>query len=351
MKKVEKQISNTNGRYPPKLMYSGRDGILFQGDCLSLLPKVEGDSVDLVFADPPFNLGKKYDNDAFNDTLGNEAYRGWCQTWLLEVIRTLRPGGSLFLYHWPKWLIELGQWLNNSNLVEYRSWIALKMKSGFPIKNRLHPAHYGILQYSKKGARPSFNIVRHRAPVCRHCGGEIRDYGGYRSKFKKYEDEDGIPWIQISDFWEDTRPARHEKARQRTVVELPVIIPERLILLASNPGDIVLDVFGGSGSTFHAARLHNRKWIGCDVGDVTSIIRRLKAVFEVEPLQCIDAKLIDCFEGGFISQELREYIDSGQYSKVKKMEASEEDVKNLRHYKSCSRIMNQKTQGRDKDDG
>ena len=121
--------------------------------------------------------------------------------------------------------------------------------------------------------------------------------------------------------------------------------------MASNPGDIVLDVFGGSGSTFHAARLHNRKWIGCEVGDVTSIIRRMKAIFEVEPLQCIDARLIDCFEGGFISQELQEYINSGQYSKVKKIEASEEDLKNLRHYKSCSRIMNQESQGGDKDDG
>ena len=333
--------SNTNGKYPPKLIYSGKEGLLFKGDSLSLLPKMLSDSVDMIFADPPFNLGKKYDNDAFDDTLENEEYRSWCQTWLLQAIRVLRPGGALFLYHWPKWLIEIGSWLNNLNMLEYKSWIALTMKSGFPIRNRLHPAHYGILYFTKKGGEPTFNVVRSRTPVCRHCGEEIRDYGGYRPKFKAYEDEEGIPWIQISDFWEDTHPARHEKSRRLTVVELPIIIPERLILMASNTGDIVLDIFGGSGSTYYAAQLHKRRWLGCDLGDVTNIIKRLKAAFELTPKKSIDKEFLKCFDREFISIKLKEYIGKDQLSKIVKIAPTSNDIDKVKKYKSKSRIINE----------
>jgi len=340
---MENSKSNATGRYPPKLMYSGEEGLLFQGDCLSLLSKMSPDSIDLVFADPPFNLGKRYESEAFTDTLETEAYRSWCQTWLLEMVRILSPGGALFLYHWPKWLIEMGHWLNSLPIMEYRSWIAIKMKSGFPIKNRIHPAHYGILYYTKKGDKPTFNVVRSKAPVCRHCGKEIRDYGGYRDKFKKFEDEGGIPWVQIADFWEDTRPARQDKSRQLKIVELPIIISERLILMASNPGDIVLDVFGGSGSTYHAAQLNNRRWVGCDIGDVTNIIKRLKAVFNLESLESVQTDLNKCFKEGFINRELDEYLSEKRYSLIEAIEPSSEDVKKLRDYKSRSRIVNKET--------
>lgn len=274
--------SNHNGKkkqHTPKLVYPGSEGLLFQGDCLMLLHEMASDSVHLAFADPPFNLGKNYGTDSFTDRLASEQYRAWCQTWLMEMVRVLKPGGALFLYHWPKPLMELGAWLNTIPTVQFRNWIALKMKAGFPIRNRLHPAHYGMLYYVKKGAPPTFNVVRHRAPTCRHCGGELRDYGGYRKKFEKYQDQTGIPWIQVSDFWEDTRPERSTKSREETINELPMHIPERAILVGTNPGDVVLDVFGGSGSTYHAAQFHQRKWIGCEIGDVQPILRRLHTCF------------------------------------------------------------------------
>jgi site-specific DNA-methyltransferase (adenine-specific) len=331
--------SNTNGRYPPHLIYTGEEGVLFQGNCLSLLNQMLPDSVDLVFADPPFNLGKSYDSEAFTDTLETKKYMSWCQKWLTAIVRVLRPGGSLFLYHWPKWLIELGHWLNTLTTLEYRSWIALTMKSGFPIKNRLHPAHYGILYYTKRGDKYTFNVVRSRTPVCRHCGKEIRDYGGYREKFKKYEDEDGIPWIQISDFWEDTRPARQDKSRRVQVAELPLHIPERAILMASNPGDVVLDVFGGSGSTYHAAQLHGRRWIGCEVGDVTPILRRLETVFKLNHLESIDSRLGKCFKKGFILRELALFIKENRMAKLKEIEPFSGTVGSFHEYASKSRII------------
>lgn len=331
--------SNTTGRYPPKLVFTSNEGVLFKGDALALMSKMEPDSVDLVFADPPFNLGKRYDSEAFTDTLETEIYRSWCHDWLLEMIRILRPGGSLFLYHWPKWLIDMGHWLNSLPTLEYRSWIAIKMKSGFPIKNRLHPAHYGILYYTKKGEQGTFNVVRSRAPVCRHCNKEIRDYGGYRGKFDKYEGDDGIPWIQVADFWEDTHPARQDKTRQLQIVELPLIIPERVILMASNPGDVVLDVFGGGGSTYHAAQLHDRSWIGCDIGDVTPILQRLKTVFHLNPINSIPENINTCLKADFIDSELNAFIDEGRTTKIERIEPFKNISRSYKETASKSKVL------------
>ena len=331
--------NNTNGRYPPKLIYTSTEGILFQGNCLALLSKMLPDSVDLVFADPPFNLGKKYDTDAFTDALETEAYRSWCHMWLLEMVRVLRPGGALFLYHWPKWLMELGQWLNSLPSLEYRSWIAITMKGGFPIKNRLHPAHYGLLYYTKAGGKHTFNVVRQKAPTCRHCGKEIRDYGGYRAKFKKYEDDDGIPWVQISDFWEDTRPARQDKTRENQINELPMHIPERAILLASRPGDIVLDVFGGSGSTYHAAQLHGRPWIGCELSDVTPILQRLQTVFGLHPIESINPIFARNLRPDFINKELKAFNKDGGITRIKAVEPFKDVAGSFQKYASKSKVL------------
>lgn len=158
--------------------FVGEHGVLVQADCLDLLANMKSNSVDLVFVDPPFNLNKSYDDPGFADKFDPEFYKGLCRTWLLECIRVLRPGGALFLYHLPKWLIEMGAWLNSVAGIEYKAWIALKMKSGFPIKGRIHPAHYGLLYYIKTGGESTFNVVRQRSPKCRKCGQLIRDYGG-----------------------------------------------------------------------------------------------------------------------------------------------------------------------------
>lgn len=300
--------TNANRKIEPRLAYLSSNGLLFQGDSILLLKQIKSDSIDLVFVDPPFNLGKDYKTDSFSDLIATETYRQWCHLWILELIRVLRPGGSLFLYHLPKWLMDLGAWMNTLPCLEFRNWIALKMKSGFPIKRRLHPAHYGILFFTKRGADSTFHVVRNKTPTCRHCNREIRDYGGYREKYKKYEDEDGVPWIQVSDFWEDTRPATQDKTRGIQMVELPLHIPERVILMASSPGDTVLDIFGGAGSTFHAALLHGRRWIGCEIGDISPVLSRIKTFFGLEKKSRISRDLSDHFQADFIRRQVADYV-------------------------------------------
>ena len=82
-------------------------GALFEGDCLEFLQTVKDGVVDTVFADPPFNLGKQYGARA-NDNLPDEEYVQWCQKWLSECVRVLKPGGSIFVYNLPKWNVLLG---------------------------------------------------------------------------------------------------------------------------------------------------------------------------------------------------------------------------------------------------
>ncbi len=278
--------------------YVGGDGILFQADCLDLLANIRSRTIDMVFADPPFNLGKRYEDPGASDRHLEEAYRGWCRSWLLEAIRVLRPGGTLMLYHLPSWLMDLGAWLQSQPDVEFRNWIALKMKAGFPIKGRVHPAHYGILYFTKTGAPPTFNVVRAKSPTCRKCGELLRDYGGYRNKYRDYE-EDGIPWVQVSDFWEDTRPASFDKAREVAINELSFHIPERAILMTTRPGDIVLDCFSGAGSTIHAAKRNGRKWIAGDYGDSSAALRRIKTLWPDDSRAKVPSTVASCFQKKF----------------------------------------------------
>jgi len=101
---------SSNGAHPPQITaeYVSKEGVLLRSDCLDLLANMKKESVDLVFADPPFNLGKDYKVKGFKDrSLNEEEYRGWCRTWLIELTKVLKPGGALFLYHWPKWLMDL----------------------------------------------------------------------------------------------------------------------------------------------------------------------------------------------------------------------------------------------------
>ena len=215
----------------------------------------------------------------------------------------LKPGGALVLYHMPKWLMDFGAWLQQNPEVEFRNWIALKMKAGFPIKGRLHPAHYGLVNFTKRGESPTFNLVRSKSPTCRKCGSLHRDYGGYRNKYRDFEEEDGVPWIQISDFWEDTRPATFDKVRRTSINELSIHIPERVILMATKPGDVVLDCFSGSGSTLHAAKRNGRKWIASDFGDSHAALRRIKTVFPDESLDRsqLSSEIGRCFRKNFRS--------------------------------------------------
>ena len=267
-------------------------GRLYQGDCIELLRSLPGDSVDMLFADPPFNLGKQYGR-GISDALRTDDYLRWSKTWLAECIRVLAPGAALFVFNLPRWLIDYGAFLNENGM-SFRHWIAMRMPKAYPRGQRLSPAHYGCLYYTK-GQPKTFNRVYVPIQTCRHCEGEIRDYGGHRKALNDRginlmdvvdapsdvwrDAPDALPagmgWAEADDLWDDIPPVRHSKYKTRGANELAPIMLERLIGLATNRGDLVVDPFGGSGTTFYAAERLERRWLGTEIGDVAPAIRRL----------------------------------------------------------------------------
>lgn len=246
-------------------------GYLYEGDCVEILATLESDSVDLVFADPPFNLNKLYPSN-IDDDLKAETYLLWSQEWLSECIRVLKPGGSLFLWNLPKWNSALSDYL--SGRLMFRNWIGVDLKFSFPINGRLYPSHYSLLYYVK-GAKPNtFHPDRLPMPTCRKCYNELKDYGGYKHKMNPLG-------INLTDIWTDIPPVRHAKYKRRTGAnELSLKLLDRIIELATNVNDVVLDPFGGSGTTYMAAELKGRRWIGCELGPVETIIARFQMIDE-----------------------------------------------------------------------
>jgi len=178
------------------------------------------------------------------------------------------------------------------------------------------------------------NVVRERSPKCRACGELIRDYGGYRKKYARFEVE-GDLWVQTSDFWEDTRPASHEKLRGKSINELPLQVPERAILLASKPGDVVLDCFSGGGSTLHAAEIHGRYWIAADIENCGATLRRVKTFLDATEVSVPPRAISTCFSNDFVDAALT--IDPRRTNRpIKKAKALEQVAADK--FKSKSRI-------------
>ena len=258
-----------------KIAYRTDGGRLYQGDCLKVMPRIETASVDLVFADPPFNLGKEY-GSGIRDSLKSHDYLDWCTKWIEEGVRVLKPGGAFFLFNLPVWNIELGHALATSGMT-FRHWVAIDIKYGLPIPGRLYPSHYSLL-YFTKGKPRFFNRPRVPVPVCRHCGKDIKDYGGHRSKLNP-------AGLNLTDVWADIPPVRHRTTKKRSSNELSVKLLHRVLEIGTQPGDLVLDPFGGSGTTYFVAEQMKRKWIGIELGDVGPIVSRLRGEFAPPPMK------------------------------------------------------------------
>lgn len=255
--------------YPPimcKAFFETALGRLYRGDCMDILSGVLSASVDLVFADPPFNLGKNY-GEGINDSQPGTEYLDWCYQWIEECVRILKPGGAFYLFNLPRWNVDLGHHLNGQGML-FRHWITVDIKYSLPISGRLYPAHYSLLYYTK-GKPKFFHRPRVPIPVCRHCGGDLKDYGGHRNKLHP-------EGLNLTDVWTDIPPVRHRSTKTRSANQLSIKLLRRVLDISTEAGDLVLDPFGGSGTTYVAAEEMHRHWIGMEIGDCEPIVTRLK---------------------------------------------------------------------------
>lgn len=226
---------------------------IIQGDCVELLKKIPDNSVDCTFADPPFNLKKKY--NSYKDRLKIEEYLNWCEIWITEMVRITKTTGSIFLHNIPKWLTFYANILNKQ--ADFKHWISWDAATA-PMGKTLQPAHYGILFYAKDLKKLKFYEVRCPHKRARKSNILAKDYGG-----KKYMLHPFGPLV--SDVWTDIFRIKHNKYRDSHPCQLPVHLLERIILMATDAGDIVLDPFNGTGTTAIAAKRLGRNFIGFEV--------------------------------------------------------------------------------------
>jgi site-specific DNA-methyltransferase (adenine-specific) len=239
---------------PKNIIYRGKVGCVVCSDALELLNSLKEQSVDVVFLDPPFNLGKQYARKKrVHDKMNDDDYYGFITNVLNKASDVLKDGGSLFLYHLPKWGYKFANFLDGK--LFFQHWIAISMKNGFVRGPRLYPAHYVLLHFSKGTPKV---LKRPKIPIqiCRHCGEDIKDYGGYR----KYLDKG----LNLSDVWDDVSPVRHRHMKYRKQNELPRVIIERILKMSGKKNGLFLDPFAGAGTAPVAAKEFGMKIVASD---------------------------------------------------------------------------------------
>ena len=256
--------------------------MILQGDCLKELKKIDNESVDLVYLDPPFFTQKKQslksrDNlkeYSFNDTWESiESYKDYIKERLVECKRVLKDTGSIFLHcdrtasHYLR--IALDEVFGVTN---FQSEIVWSYKRWSNAKKGLLNSHQIIYFYSKSPHFKFNKIFDSYSPttnIDQIFQKRVRDENG-KTKYKKAENggyelieqKNGVP---LADVWEI--PYLNPKANERVgyPTQKPIILLERIIQLTTEKGDVVLDPFCGSGTTLVAATLLNRKYIGIDI--------------------------------------------------------------------------------------
>ena len=245
---------------PAKLIPEG----IREGDCLTGMSRLPDSCADMAFADPPFNLRKKY--KAHKDRMEMDDYLRWCEEWLGEMVRVVKPGGAIFVHNIPKWLTFYAAILNR--LAVFKHWIAWDAPTS-PMGKSLLPSHYGVLYYIKDGERAKFRDTRFPHPRCRHCGRLLKDYGGKKNGLHPFGP-------LVSDVWTDLHRIRHSRHRDDHPCQLPVPLLERLALMSTDEGDLILDPFMGTGTTAIAAARLGRRHLGFELSPEYAEIARDK---------------------------------------------------------------------------
>jgi site-specific DNA-methyltransferase (adenine-specific) len=226
-----------------------------QGDCLKLFQDIPDNSIDITFADPPFNLNKKY--NSINDSLDLQEYLRWCEQWISEMVRVTKPTGSIFIHNIPKWLTYYTTILNK--VAYFKHWISWDAPTS-PMGKSLQPSHYGILFYTKEARSNKFYEIRYPHKRCRKCGYLHKDYGGKKGTLHPFGP-------LVSDVWTDIHRVKHNKYRDNHPCQLPLHLLERIILMSTDENDIVLDPFSGTGTTALAAKRLGRNFIGFELDE------------------------------------------------------------------------------------
>lgn len=221
------------------------------GDCCEVLAKLPARSVDLVVADPPYNIGVDYGRGKKADQRGD--YWAWCRKWIYLCDRVLRPNGSIWIVSGQEHAAEID--------------ISLQLQ-GLMIRNRItwHET-FGVYCHNKFGrcSRPVFYAVKDKKRFT--FNKEAVTVPSARQL--KYGDKRTATGGKImSDVWQINRVCGTFKERVKGVpTQLPSELVQRIIGVSSKPGDVVLDPFAGSGTVPVVAERMGREAIGIEISE------------------------------------------------------------------------------------
>jgi site-specific DNA-methyltransferase (adenine-specific) len=258
-------VHPTNPNAALQLHYEHANGRLYCGDSILWLKSLEAESVDLVFADPPYNA-KKAKWDTFES---DSHYVEWSRVWLEQAARVLKPNGTLYVCGFSELLADVKVAANP--FFEGCRWLVWHYKNKANLGSGWGRSHESIVHF-RKGKDFTFNIDDVRIP-----------YGAHTLRYPVH------PQAETSNFGKngDGKSSQHwipnpGGAKPKDVIDIPTTCngmgektphptqkPEellrRLVLASSNPGDTLADPFSGSGTSLVVAEQLGRRWLGCDL--------------------------------------------------------------------------------------
>jgi site-specific DNA-methyltransferase (adenine-specific) len=260
--KKEIDFAKRNGDNPI-LFYKHPDGELWQGNSIEWLKSMNDESIDLIFADPPYNI-KKANWDSFES---QEEYIKWSLQWIEQAARILKPKGTLYICGFSEILADLKH--PASKYFKSCRWIIWHYKNKANLGNDWGRSHESILHF-RKTKNFVFNIDGIRIPYGEHTlkypshpQAETSQYGNGRNGSHIWEPNPlGAKPKDVLEI-PTTCNGMHEKTPHPT--QKPEELLRKFILTSSNVGEVVLDPFCGSGTTPVCAEQLQRKWLACDL--------------------------------------------------------------------------------------
>jgi DNA modification methylase len=263
---------------------------LIPGDCLKGLTALAEGSVDLVFADPPFNIGYNY--DVYDDRKSEQAYLDWTEKWGRGIWRALKPTGTFWLAIGDDFAAELKVLFEKKIGFRCRSWVIWYYTFGVNCTRKFSRSHTHLFHFVKDPKNFKFFADDIRVPSARQLV-----YADSRAYSKGRLPDD--TWIlrpqdlqrgfePHEDTWYFPRVCGTFKERAGFHgCQMPERLLERIIKTSSKPGDVVLDPFAGSGSTLVVAKKLCRQCIGFELSPnyARKIKRRLNETYEGQPLE------------------------------------------------------------------
>ena len=220
------------------------------GDCIEVLGKVGEPFADLIFADPPFNIGYKYDK--YFDKVKKKNYIAWTKEWMSVCKKILKPRGSFYIAIGDDYAANVKIIADEIGLV-MRNWIIWHYTFGQQTKNKFARAHTHIFYFANDNNNFTFNDYAVRVPSDRQL---------------IYNDRRANPVGKMPDDVWNSDPRVCGTFKERAgwhPCQMPESLLKRIVAVSSKPGDCVLDPFSGSGTTAAVALQMKRSYVGIEI--------------------------------------------------------------------------------------